>query len=132
MSNTQATRVDHTWVLAVRNCWPDVAHSHQDKYISDTLTDPIGFRGASIRRLRQLLRRRQIESIAFHNVGDSPDPDTSSFRNANAPLLTRAEADGPAPPRPHRQRPRHMHDATQIPPSDTLCAIHPGTPVGFR
>ena len=127
VSDTRATKVDPTWVTAVRNCWPDVAQSHKDRYISSALTDPIGFRGAFAAFAGY--SDAQVESIAAHNVGDSPDPDTSSFRNANAPLLTRAQAVMNHPDRTANAP--DMHDAAQISP-DTLCAVHPGTPVGFR
>ncbi len=127
VSPTQATQVDPTWITATRNCWPDLSKAHKDKFIANSLADPIAFRGAFAGFASY--SDAQVESIAAHNVGDSPDPDTSSLRNANAPLLTRTQA--LAPPATRTANAPDTHDAAQIPP-DTLCAIHPGTPVGFR
>lgn len=128
VSDTQATVVDPTWIAAVRNCWPDVAQSHKDKYIRNSLVDPIGFRGAFAAFAGY--SDAQVESIAAHAVSEAPDADTSSFRTANAPLLTRTQAVSAQRPDSTSNAPT-MHDAAQIAP-DTLCAIHPGTPVGFR
>jgi hypothetical protein len=123
VSPTKADSIDVSWVIAAKNCWPALRDS-SDKYVGGALLDPIGFRGAF--PAYASLPDSAIESIATEPVSKAPGTDQSVLRNQAEPVLTRSQA----------TTPQFMADqnnpALRTVTNDTLCVVHPGSPVGFK
>jgi len=122
ISPTQAAHVDSTWVKAAKVCWPMLAQQ-TNSYVSANLGDPIGFRGTF--PAYAALTDGQLETIVSSSVTDAPPADISLFSAATSPLLTRQQAIA------ETSATTDTRDA-RSPSPDTLCAVHAGTPAGYR
>ena len=122
-ADTQAAHVQKSWVQAAKSCWPALEHEGMsDGSIEHQLADPLHFR-AAFTSYAAYPDEDLIRMVA-RPLSDAPSPDNSLLENASSPLLTRAEAASGS---------TGSHSSTSgKPPADALCAIHPGTPVGFR
>ena len=122
-ADTQAVKVDDTWISAARSCWPELARNNYTRGIlSHELADPLHFRATFA--AYAALGDKDIEAIVAAPINTAPAPDSGSLRGAGGGLLTRNQAvsfDGNPP----------GNLASNRIPSDALCAIHPGVPVGF-
>jgi hypothetical protein len=118
VSPTRATRVDHSWVIAARSCWPAL-NSESEGIIAASLLDPIGFRGAFAGFAGY--SDSEVEQMVAAPLLDAPPSDTSFLRNAASAPLTREQAIA-------SQAPTRTAEVTP----DSLCIVRSGTPVGFR
>jgi hypothetical protein len=124
-SDKQAQNVDVTWVSAVKTCWPALEHGYDMESLKRYLADPMHFRAAF--GTYSSLSDSDIRSVVLRPVTAAPAPDSSMLDRSQTAVITRYQAisgfdsstatanttDGAAPP-------------------DALCAVHPGTPIGFR
>ena len=121
-SNTQATAVDQSWVVVVKSCWPDLAHSQiSDEGLKHNLADPIHFRSA-FGTYAQYSDDAIIAMVA-HPVSAAPSPDDTSVRHARTPVLSRSDA-------LRGSKPLSSPDGSV--PDDALCALQSGNPIGFK
>ena len=125
-ADQQARNVDHTWLIAANSCWPDLTHSGYSLLdVKRYLADPLHFRATFATYAS--LDNNTLISVVTEPVMSAPAPDTSVLDHSQGPVLTREQAvsrsnlQGSLPA-----------DHNGIAPSDALCAIQPGTPVGFR
>jgi hypothetical protein len=125
-ADQQAARVDNTWLVAANHCWPDLRHQgFSVDAIQHFMADPLHFR-ATFGAYAPLSDAR-LRNIVMHPVAEAPSPDTSVFDHSQTPLLTRADAVTGSNPRGTL-----VSEGNGLAPDDTLCAIQPGVPVGFR
>ncbi|MDE1161765.1 MAG: hypothetical protein PW792_07435 [Acidobacteriaceae bacterium] len=125
-SNTQATSVDDSWLLAAYACWPDMAHVGYSKAdIKRYLSDPLHFRAAFA--AYSPLSDASLIKIVAQPVLDAPVPDTSVLEHSLNPVITRRQALAGG-----SIRGTLTSDNNSLAPADTLCAIQAGTPVGFK
>lgn len=130
LADTQAIKVDHSWIVAARRCWPAL-HMTNDKTMDAQLLDPIHFR--SVFAVYAPYSDREIESLVAQSITSAPDADLAVFHDATSPVLTRKQAmaaPGTAD-EPTTQSLLARRDAATVP-QDALCAIHEGLPIGFK
>ena len=123
-SSTQSKHVDDSWLVAVKACWPMLSHSGlSDEAIKGNLADPLHFRNAF--GVYASLTDAQILQVVSQSIHTAPEPDSSVLRGAATPYLSRSQAAAGASLDPQAS-------SNGEPPADTLCAVHPGTPIGFK
>jgi hypothetical protein len=124
-ANKQATTVDTTWVTASKACWPALQHDYTTEALKQFLADPLHFRAAF--STYSALDDNALRAIVAKPVSDAPTPDTSVLNDSQTPVLTRYQAVTGVNPETITAT-----NTTGAAPPDALCAVHPGTPVGFR
>ena len=125
-SDERAASVDNSWLIAANSCWPDLTHSGYSLLdVKRYLADPLHFRATF--GTYASLTDKQLMQIVTRPVTAAPAPDTSSLDHGSQPVLTRTEA----VTRSHLQG-TLVQDNNGFAPADSLCAIQPGVPVGFR
>jgi len=118
-ADAQALTVDNSWVSAVENCWPAVAHQgYSTEAVKHYLADPIHFRAAFA--VYAQFSDATLRSMVTAPVNSAPAPDTSVLQQANSPILTRMQATTGTPSTNRAAGP------------DSLCSIQPALPVGFK
>ena len=120
-----SANVDTSWLIAAASCWPDLRESNRSLLdMKQFLGNPDHFRATFA--TYAALNDSSLASVAGTPVAQAPAPDASVLHGAQTPILTRTEA--------VRRRPEQALGAanTTTPPTDALCAIQHGTPVGFR
>ena len=123
VSPTLADSVHADWITAARNCWPSLRGSGTP-YLAHSLSDPREFRAAF--PAYTSLNDKAVEAIAEKPVAAAPKLDRTHLRHAGEPLLTRTEAADPdLVPDPNAPRRQSVT-------AETLCAVHTGSPVGFK
>ena len=125
-SKDTADFVDQSWVIATKSCWPELEH---DGYslagIKHNLADPLRFRSTFPSYAAQ--NDDSLRSLVTKPLMVAPAPDVTVLLNARTPVLTRGQAaSGAGAPIPQSQ------PASAVAPPDALCAVHAGTPVGFK
>jgi hypothetical protein len=125
-SDREALSVDPSWLAAAKSCWPDLAHNGDTSAdINRYLADPLHFRATF--GGYAALSDRTLRAIVSKPAAEAPAPDSSVLTGANTPVLTRGQAVAGAST---QQAVASAPDG--IAPPDALCAIHSGTPVGFK
>lgn len=125
-AKTQAMHVDNSWLIAANSCWPELSHSgYSLGDIKRYLADPLHFRASFA--TYATLDNNALAQVVGKPVQDAPAPDASVLNNSPNPVLTRSEAVN----RTNLQG-TLVANNNGIAPADALCAIQPGTPVGFR
>lgn len=125
-ADKQASSVDEGWLTAANSCWPDLAHAgYSTADIKRYLEDPLHFR-ATFTAYSPLSDATLIK-IVTQPVMDAPQPDTSVLDHSPNPVITRSQALAGG-----NARGSLTSDNSGLAPADTLCAIQPGTPVGFK
>jgi len=123
-SPTQARHVDDSWLTAAKACWPELSHSGlSNEAIRKNLADPLHFRSAF--SVYASMSDAQILQMVSTSINTAPEADASVLRGAATPYLTRLQAAAGAAVDPQAS-------SNGEPPVDTLCAVHPGTPIGFK
>ena len=125
-ADKQAAKVDNSWLIAANSCWPDLTHSGYSLLdVKRYLADPLHFRATFA--TYGSLDNKQLIDVVTGPVTAAPAPDTSVLDHSQSPVLTRQQAvsrkdlNGTLPA-----------NNNGVAPADALCAIQPGTPVGFR
>ena len=125
-ADQQAKSVDNTWVTAVKTCWPDVDHQgYSLEGLKRYLADPLHFRAAF--STYAALNDAELRTLVTRPVMAAPPPDSSLLSHSQTAVFTRSQAISGVD-----QQNASATDNTTAAPPDALCAIHPGTPVGFR
>lgn len=125
-SNKQAANVDNSWLIAADRCWPDLGHQGLSVAgIKEYLGDPLHFRATFVGYSAQ--DNASLRQIVGVPVMSAPAPDSGTLNNAPNPVLTRSEAMSGSNPQGTL-----VSQNNGIAPNDALCAMQPGTPVGFR
>ena len=125
-ADKQAANVDNSWLIAANSCWPDLTHSGYSLLdVKRYLADPLHFRATFA--AYSSLPNEQLVRIVTQPVISAPAPDTSVLDHSQNPVLTRAQAVSRSDL--HGTLPSGNNG---VAPADALCAITPGTPVGFR
>ncbi len=124
-ASTRASKVDPSWAVAAQSCWPALIHSvYSISHLQTILADPLHFRAAF--GVYGPFTDAEVESIAAHPVSSAPFPDHEMLLRATTPVLTLSQAESPGSPSPSQS-------AQNVAlPQDALCAVQPGTPVGFK
>jgi hypothetical protein len=125
-ADKQAASVDNSWLIAANHCWPDL--KHQGFNIDDVkhyLVDPLHFRATFAGY--SPLSDSELRAIVTKPVNAAPAPDTSVFDHSTKAVLTRNDALSGMNPQGTL-----VSQGNGLAPADTLCAIQPGVPVGFR
>ena len=125
-SKNTADFVDASWVTATQSCWPELQH---DGYslagIKHNLADPLRFRSTFPSYAAQ--DEKNLRALVTKPLLDAPSPDGTVLLNARTPVLTRGQAAAGQHPDPAL-----VTSPNGTAPPDALCAVHAGTPVGFR
>ena len=125
-ADKQARNVDNSWLIAANSCWPELTHSGYSLLdVKRYLADPLHFRATFAAYAS--LDNQQLIRVVTQPVKDAPAPDTSVLDHSQSPVLTRQQAVS----RSNLQGTLPANN-NGVAPADALCAIQPGTPVGFR
>ena len=125
-ADQQAKSVDNSWVTAINTCWPDVAHQgYSLEGMKRYLADPLHFRAAF--STYAALNDSELRTVVTRPVMAAPPPDSSLLSHSQTAVFTRSQAISGV-----NQQNASATDNTTAAPTDALCAIHSGTPVGFR
>jgi len=125
-ADQQAKSVDTTWVTAIKTCWPDVGHQgYSLEGMKRYLADPLHFRAAF--STYAALNDAELRTVVTKPVMSAPPPDSSLLSHSQTAVFTRSQAISGVD-----QQNASATDNTTAAPTDALCAIHSGTPVGFR
>ena len=125
-ADQQAKSVDNSWVTAVNTCWPDVAHQgYSLEGMKRYLADPLHFRAAF--STYAALDDAALRGLVTKPVMSAPAPDSSLLSHSQTAVFTRSQAISGV-----NQQNAAATDTNTAAPPNALCAIHSGTPVGFR
>jgi len=124
-ADKQALSVDDTWVAAVKTCWPDLNHGYSIAQLKQYLADPLHFRAAF--STYSTRTDSDLRSIVIHSVTAAPEPETSILAHSQTAIYTRYQA-----VRGVDQESATASNTDSAAPPDALCAVHPGTPIGFK
>jgi hypothetical protein len=116
-ADKQAASVDSSWVAAVKSCWPDLGHG----YSNETLKQYLAFTSYSS------MSDQDLRSIVSKPVTSAPPPDASLLGNSQTAVITRYQAIYAT-----NTSLASANNTDSAAPPDALCAVHPGTPVGFK
>ena len=118
--------VDASWVTATKSCWPELEHDgYSTAGIKHNLADPLRFRSTFPSYAAQ--NEQSLRALVTKPLMVAPSPDGSVLLNSRTPVLTRGQA--MAGTSPHNAL---VQSTQSVAPPDALCAIHAGTPVGFK
>ncbi len=120
-----AESVDSSWVTATRSCWPELEHGFTLVSIQHNLADPLRFRSTFPVYAAQ--NEGSLRALVSKPLMSAPPPDITVLQNSRTPVLTRGQAAAGASPRA-----AIVQSTNGIAPPDALCAVHAGTPVGFK
>jgi hypothetical protein len=124
-SDKQAENVDITWVEAAKACWPALTHSYDVLSMRRYLADPMHFRATF--GTYSSLSDSDLRSIVLRPVTAAPAPDSSMLSHSQTAVITRYQAISG-----FDSSTATANTTDSAAPPDALCAVHPGTPVGFR
>ena len=124
-ADKQAGSVDKTWVAAVKTCWPVLSHGYSTEMLKQYLADPLHFRAAF--STYSALSDSELRSIVIKPVLSAPEPDSSILTHSQTAIFTRHQAIAGVD-----QETVTASNTDAAAPADALCAVHPGTPVGFK
>lgn len=118
--------VDQSWVAATKSCWPDLEHGgYTLAGIKHNLADPLRFRSTFPSYAAQ--SEASIRGLVTKPLMTAPPPDGSVLNNSRTPVLTRGQAAAGA-----SAQQGLAPGGNGFAPPDALCALHSGTPVGFK
>lgn len=121
-----AESVDNSWVTATRSCWPELEHNGFSlPSIKHNLADPLRFRSTFPAYAAQ--NEASLRTLVTKPLMTAPPPDITVLQNSRTPVLTRGQAAQGTDPHV-----AVVQSTSGIAPPDALCAIHAGTPVGFK
>jgi hypothetical protein len=124
-ADKQAVSVDKTWVSAVKTCWPVLSHGYSTEMLKQYLADPLHLRAAF--STYSALSDSELRSIVTKPVLSAPEPDAGILSHSQTAVFTRYEAVAGVD-----QETVTAANTDDAAPPDALCAVHPGTPVGFK
>jgi len=124
-SDKQAANVDNTWVDAAKACWPALQHGYDVESMKRYLADPMHFRAAF--STYSSLSDSDLRAIVLKPVTTAPAPDSSMLSRSQTAVITRYQAISG-----FDSSTATANTTDSSAPPDALCAVHPGTPVGFK